>query len=60
MVKCSSARSQIDESNDDTRCVKSATTVITFRAGDSVIGESEHDLEGGEGEGEAAVAADDA
>ena len=56
MIKCS--LSDCDESNDDTRSVKSAVTVTTFRVGDSVIGESEHDLEGGEGEGEAAVAAD--
>ena len=58
MVQCS--LSDRDESNDDTRSVKSAVAVTTFRVGDSVIGESEHDLEGGEGGGEAAVAADDA
>ena len=40
--------------------MKSAVTVTTCRVGDSVIGESEHNLEGGESEGEAAVAADDA
>lgn len=39
--------------------MKSAITVTTIRTGDSLIGESEPDLEGGEGEGEAAVAADD-
>ena len=61
MVNWSSARFQIvTNQHYDTRSVKSAITVITFRADDSVIGESEHDLEGGEGEGEAAVAADDA
>ena len=39
------------DAEDDTRSVKSAITVLTHRTGDSIIGESEADLEEGE-EGE--------
>ena len=44
LVQCS--LSDCYEPNDDTRSVKSAITVNTIRTGDSLIGESEHDLEG--------------
>ena len=48
------------DGDDDREHMKSAVAALTFQRGDSLVCESDPDLEGGEGEGEAAVAADDA
>ena len=52
--------SEGSDGDDDRKSQNSAVTVLTFRAGDSIVGETDPDLEGGEGECVAAIAADDA
>ena len=50
-LACPLSDADAPDAEDDTRSVKSAITFLSHRTGDSVIGESEADLEEGEGEG---------
>ena len=44
-LACSLSDAGAADAEDDARSVKSAITVLSFQPGDSIIGESEADLE---------------